>query len=123
MRSLRRSSTNESPRSSSLEIQPLLLEHVRMMPHLCPDRPDVLADDADEEELDRRDEEEADEDWGEAELELVPEQNLGYEIADGDEHREGSHREADHRRQSERHLRMMHDAEKCDVIEREEVLG
>ena len=60
-----------SPRRS-VEVDPLLLDHARPMVDLGLDRPDVLTEDPDEEQLHAAEEVDADHQWRQAEIERVP---------------------------------------------------
>ena len=58
---------------------------MRALEDLRVDRADVFAEDADEEELHAAEEEQADDERGEAELEVVPEDELERDVDERDE--------------------------------------
>ena len=63
------------------KIYPLLFNHQRPLPNLCVDAADVLANNADEEELHGGEKEEANDHGGDAYLEFVPKHELINEVA------------------------------------------
>jgi hypothetical protein len=89
---------------------------------LSVDRPDVLAEHSDEEELHCAEEVDADQQGRESELELVPEQELGDQVAHGHEQADDRDGETGHRREAERHLGVIGDAQHRHVVEAEEVV-
>ena len=79
-------------------------------------RPDIVAENADEEHLNRGEEAQADDQRGLAHGEIFPEDQLGDQVGKAD--REGAERqeEAKHRRQPLRHLGMVGEPELRDGI-------
>src|SRR6266404_6280843 len=81
-----------------LEIQSFTLDHQRTVMHLRVYVPDVLADDAHEEKLERSQEEHSDGDGCDAKRELMPEQQFVCKVSSAPEHgqqRSGKTRERD----------------------------
>ena len=72
-----------APDSSVIEIDPFLLEDQRPVHYLGVNKADVFAEDADEEQLYGRNEEDADHQRRDADLETVPKDELVNEIAQG----------------------------------------
>ena len=86
------------------------------------DGADVLAEHADEEQLNRAEEVDPDDEGREPEVECVPPCQLQDEVDQG--YREGQDREGEpsHRRDAQRHLGVVRDAQHGRVVEAEEVV-
>src|ERR1700686_3402430 len=105
-----------------LEIQPFAFHHQRAVVHLRVDVPDVLADDAHEEKLERSQEEHSNGDGRDTQRELVPEHQFVCEVARAAKHGEQRSRKSRERDQSQRNLGQLGDAEHSEVVERVEII-
>src|SRR6266850_5784191 len=96
-------------------VEALALDDKRQLADLRVHRADVLADDADEEELHRREEEHADDHGGQAHLESAPEHELQHQVDDGQQQAQAREHEADQGSDADRHARVLGDAEQRHV--------
>src|SRR5664280_16854 len=95
----------------SVEVDALLLHHERSLVHLGVDRADVLADNPDEEELHGAEEVDADQEWRQAELNLIPEHELRDEIPKSNKQAEHGDGKSCHGGDAKGHLRVVGNSE------------
>ena len=86
------------------------------------DRADVLAEDADEQELHAAEEVDADEQRRQAKVERLPEHELQHEVDERDPQGQDREEKAGHHGQAQRYLGVVRDAEHGEVVQRVEVV-
>ena len=112
----------EGRRRDWIEVDPLLLDDQRALMDLRVDRPNVLTEEANEEELHCAEEVDPDDQRGEPEVERVPPDQLQREVDDRDEQGQDREREPGHRGEAQGNLRVAGDAQHRHVVQREEVV-
>src|ERR1051325_7086900 len=97
--------------SALLKINPLFFDDERAFADVAVDGADVLAEHADEQQLDRGEKEQANDHRGHADAEILPEQQLINEEPNGHQQAEDGACKTDHSRQAQRDFGKAGDAE------------
>ena len=104
------------------EVQALLLDDERAAHDALVDAQDVLAEQADEEDLHGAEEKHADEHRGHAGREAIPPDKLHDEVNDGDQHADAAAGGTEEHRHTEADLRVAREAEHRGVVQGVEVV-
>lgn len=104
------------------KVQTLLLDDKRAAHDALVDAQDVLAEQADEEDLHGAEEEHADEHRGHAGREAIPPDELHDEVNDGDQHADAAAGGTEEHRHTEADLRVAREAEHRGVVQGVEVV-
>src|SRR3984885_5650987 len=104
-------------RGGVLKVDAIEFHGIGTLLDLSVNRSDVLANHAEEHQLERRDEKYSDQHRREAHAEGRPEDELKNEVDQGNEERYAGTEETGKRRQAKRDLRMVNNSEHADVVE------
>ena len=106
-----------------VEVDPLFFGDERTLEHQGVDRADVLADDAEGDELDGAEEEEAEDDGGDADAETAPEDQLVNEVEHAGQKADQGRAETREDDESQGHLGQIGNAQHGEVVEEVEAVA